>query len=151
MNDVGVGGSPPRRVPAGAGPMAARLVLLAGTRHRPTGLTAAVLAPAVLAEAGRTPARWGHAVASRAQAPSKPGGAEILGRALTGLRDALAGPAGPPVLAGPAGPSVPDSLRRLVREACLPLGSEAVACLDRVLGLDLTRQVGWRRQPGPET
>ena len=131
---MGVGAVEPDQVPAVADRLAVRLALLTHVHHEP-----AVLTPDVLAEAERTLARWRPAVASWAQAPSKPMCAEILDDALAGLKDNL------------AVPRVLAALHRLEREPGLPAGSrfETAAYLDRVLGLELTREVGRPRLPRP--
>jgi hypothetical protein len=124
---VDVGAVQPRQVPAVVDPLVVRLALLTRVHHEP-----AVLTPDVLVEAERTLARWRRTVAAWAQAPSRPMCAEILGDALAGLKDNL------------AVPGMLDALHQLEREPDMPDGSkfETAAHLDRVLGLDLTREVG---------
>ncbi|TVL91588.1 hypothetical protein [Streptomyces sp. SAJ15] len=113
--------------PGADDPLALRLALLSRPYYQLIELT-----PDVLAEARHSLERWRREVAGWARAPSKPMCAEVLAEALGGLRADLFVPA------------VLDGLRRLVEDPGLPDGSrfETAAHLDRVLALDLVREVG---------
>ncbi|MEV6671022.1 hypothetical protein [Streptomyces sp. NPDC051162] len=113
--------------PIGLDALALRLALLTHPHHEPVAFT-----PEELAAAQRTLQRWRGSVARWAQAPSKPMCAEILGRALAGLEDDLDVPV------------VLDALNRLETDTGLPDGAkfETFTYLDRVLALELTREIG---------
>ncbi|WFB10647.1 hypothetical protein LRS74_29140 [Streptomyces sp. LX-29] len=113
--------------PGADDPLALRLALLSRPYYQLIELT-----PDVLAEARHTLERWRREVAGWARAPSKPMCAEVLAEALGGLEADLFVPA------------VLDGLRRLAEDPGLPDGSrfETAAHLDRVLALDLVREVG---------
>jgi hypothetical protein len=115
-------------------PSAVRLALLAHAYHGPAGLPLEELA-----EAGRTLARWRHAMADWARSPSKPMCADVLRQARTGFEEDLDVPA------------VLGVLRWLEGESEMPDGAkfETFAHLDRVLGLELTRDVGSAYPYGP--
>ncbi|MFJ4693905.1 hypothetical protein [Streptomyces sp. NPDC088766] len=116
--------------PAGAAPdpAALRLALLSH-HHR----TPAPLDEAALREAGTTLARWRRAVADWARSPSRPVPEDLRGRLRTAWEDDLDLPAVLRVLrsAEEAGPRLPDGAR-----------FETYAYADRLLGLELTRDVG---------
>jgi hypothetical protein len=103
-------------------PLAVRLALLGVPWHRPAELT-----EAVLAEAAGTLKDWRRLVAEWARSPSRPVPPEVAGR----LRAAFAGLDTVAVLA-------------LLRDQDLPPGArfETFAYADRVLGLELVREVG---------
>ncbi|MGP3971894.1 hypothetical protein [Streptomyces sp. 6N223] len=128
---VDVATTHPRHAPERAEPLALRLALLTRAHDHAIDLGPGP-GPGVLARAQDTLTRWRRQVADWAEAPSKPMCAEILGQALTALTENLAIPA------------VLDALHRLERDTAVPAGSrfETFAHLDRVLGLDLTRDVG---------
>lgn len=111
-----------------------RLALLGHPYHRRATLT-----PQDVADAGRTLAHWRARVAHWACSPSKPVPHEFSHAAADMLTTSLDTPA------------VLDLLRRA--EACddMPEGAkfETFAFLDRMLGLELVREVG--RAPLPET
>ncbi|MFF4529339.1 hypothetical protein ACFY1P_08720 [Streptomyces sp. NPDC001407] len=122
--------------PIGLDALALRLALLTHPHHEPVALT-----PDELAAAQRTLERWRRSVADWARAPSKPMCAEALGRALAGLEADLDVPV------------VLDALNRLESEAGLPDGSkfETFTYLDRVLALELTREIGHAASYDPLT
>ncbi|MEU6350789.1 hypothetical protein ABZ896_15845 [Streptomyces sp. NPDC047072] len=113
-------------VPADADPTAVRLALLSVRRDR-----AARLDPAALGEARETLVRWRRSVAAWARHPSRPVPEEVRGRLRTAWEDDL---------------DVPEVLRELrrVEEADVPEGArfETYAYADRLLGLELTRDLG---------
>ena len=117
----------PAGVPAGTDPGALRLALLSGRRTRPLRLDAAALE-----EAGDTLARWRGAVATWAHRPSRPVPEEVRAMLRQAWEDDL----------GVAG--VLDVLRRVEEWPDLPDGArfETYAYADRLLGLELTRDIG---------
>jgi hypothetical protein len=122
-----VGPVRPREVPDGADGFAARLALLGLDRRAPAELT-----PPVLEAAEARLRRWRRTVARWAQSPSRPmcaGYAERLRAALAADLDTAA------FLA---------CLEGLAADSALPEGSrfETFAHADRVLALELTREVG---------
>ncbi|MFI1797974.1 hypothetical protein ACH427_11545 [Streptomyces sp. NPDC020379] len=125
-----------RPSPAGLDALALRLALLTHPHHQPVAFT-----PEELAAAHRTLERWRRAVAHWAQAPSKPMCAEILGQALAGLEEDLDVPV------------VLDALNRLEADTGLPDGTkfETFTYLDRVLALELTREIGHATPRDPLT
>ncbi|MCF4137331.1 hypothetical protein L1856_11910 [Streptomyces sp. Tue 6430] len=116
--------------PAGAAPdpAALRLALLSHHHRAP-----APLDEAALGEAGTTLARWRRAVAHWARSPSRPVPEDLRGRLRTAWEDDLDLPAVLRVLRSveEAGPRLPDGAR-----------FETYAHADRLLGLELTRDVG---------
>ncbi|MEU9244474.1 hypothetical protein [Streptomyces sp. NPDC048385] len=123
-----------RRAPAGqdtdlggADPLATRLALLARPHARPVELS-----PDTLTEAERTLGAWRRQVASWANSPSKPVPGDLRRRAEGALDDDL----------GTRG--VLETLRQVEAEDTVPDGAkfETFALLDRVLGLELAREVG---------
>ncbi|WP_437067381.1 hypothetical protein [Streptomyces sp. enrichment culture] len=113
---------------ADADPAALRLALLAHPRTAPLRLDAVALA-----EARDTLLRWRRAVAGWARGPSRPIPAEVRGRLREAWEDDLDLPAVLRVLeqVEDAGPELPDGAR-----------FETYAYADRLLGLDLTRDLG---------
>lgn len=111
----------------GKDPLAARLALLATLHSRPVELTADALA-----EAGRTLSAWRWRVAAWADSPSRPVPGDLRSRADAALDDDL------------GTPGVLDVLREVVAADAFPDGAkfETFALLDRVLGLELAREVG---------
>ncbi|WP_416983367.1 hypothetical protein [Streptomyces sp. T028] len=109
-------------------PAVLRLALLTRPRTEPVRLDAAAVG-----EAGETLVRWRRAVADWARRPSRPVPDDVRGRLRTAWEDDL---------------DVPEVLRvlRWVEDAGpeLPYGArfETYAYADRVLGLDLTRDLG---------
>ncbi|MFE9673767.1 hypothetical protein ACFYO5_06560 [Streptomyces sp. NPDC006259] len=122
----------PVRPDDGAGPdhepAALRLALLSHHHRAP-----APLGPAALREADATLARWRRAVAGWARSPSRPVPEELRERLRTAWEDDLDLPAVLGVLRSveEAGPRLPDGAR-----------FETYAYADRLLGLELTRDVG---------
>lgn len=119
----------------GEDPLAVRLTLLGQPYRRPATLT-----PHDIRDSERTLLRWRHQVAQWACLPSKPVPEEIRRRA----DDALA-----------ADLATPDVLKLLLcAEAAddIPEGAkfETFAHLDRILGLELTREIGRAPVPVPE-
>jgi hypothetical protein len=108
-------------------PAVRRLALLARPRSRPVRLDTRALD-----EARGTLARWRHAVAGWADRPSRPIPEDVRGRLRGAWEDDLDVPAALRVLewAGTR-PDLPDGAR-----------FETYAHADRLLGLDLTRDVG---------
>ncbi|GAA3793627.1 hypothetical protein [Streptomyces chiangmaiensis] len=106
---------------------AVRLALLAHRRRHPVDLGAAVLA-----EARDTLVRWRKAVAGWATRPSRPIPAQVRDQLRAAWEDDLDVPA---VLA---------ALRRVEEADEMPDGArfEAYAYADRLLGLELTREIG---------
>ncbi|MEU1477696.1 hypothetical protein [Streptomyces sp. NPDC005760] len=113
-------------VPADADPAEVRLALLTPPRSTPARLD-----EAALAVARGTLVRWRRAVAAWARHPSRPVPDKVRGRLRTAWEDDL---------------DVPEVLRVLewVEESELPEGArfETYAYADRLLGLDLTRDLG---------
>lgn len=113
-------------LPEGADPAEVRLALLTPPRNTP-----AQLDEAALAEAHGTLGRWRRAVADWARHPSRPVPDKVRGRLRTAWEDDL---------------DVPEVLRvlRWVEESDLPEGArfETYAYADRLLGLELTRDLG---------
>jgi hypothetical protein len=111
----------------GVDPTVLRLALL--TRHHNAPVR---LEEAVLEEAGATLARWRGAVARWARRPSRPVPDEVRGRLREAWEDDL------------DVPRVLDELRRVENEPELPDGArfETYAYADRLLGLELTRDLG---------
>lgn len=113
--------------PAGLDARALRLALLSHPHHEPVTLT-----PEELDRSQGTLTRWRRAMAAWSRSPSRPMCAEVLEQALAALG------------AGLDTPSVLRALGRAEQDAALPDGSrfETFAHLDRVLALDLTRDLG---------
>jgi cysteinyl-tRNA synthetase len=110
-------------------------MLLLGHAYR----TPVMVTDAALARARRTLRHWRQLVADWAQEPSRPIPADLLRQAHAALADNLGVPA------------VLDMLRSVERDAGVPAGAkfETFAHLDRVLGLDLAREVGHQHQVTP--
>ncbi|MFE0512789.1 hypothetical protein [Streptomyces sp. NPDC058964] len=108
-------------------PSALRLALLSDPRG-----TAVRLDTEVLEEAGRTLARWRRAVATWARQPSRPVPDDVRGRLRAAWEDDL------------DVPEVLTVLRRVETATDLPDGArfETYAYTDRLLGLDLARDLG---------
>lgn len=108
-------------------PSAVRLALLARPRRQPVDLDGAVLA-----EARDTLARWRKAVATWAMRPSRPVPDQVRDELRAAWEDDLDVPA------------VLEVLRRVERAAEVPDGArfETFAYADRVLGLELAREIG---------
>ncbi|MFE2931149.1 hypothetical protein [Streptomyces sp. NPDC059278] len=115
-------------------PLAVRLLLLGSRYGTPVTVTGAALAGA-----GRTLRDWRRSVADWAREPSRPVPADLLRRSHTALAEDLDVAAVLALLAEVAGRSD------------VPAGAkfETFAHLDRVLGLDLARDVGHQRPTGP--
>lgn len=113
-------------IPEGADPAVVRLALLTARRGTPARLD-----EAALTEAHGTLLRWRRAVAAWARQASRPVPDEVRGRLRTAWEDDL---------------DVPEVLRvlRWVEESELPEGArfETYVYADRLLGLDLARDVG---------
>ncbi|MEU0426468.1 hypothetical protein ABZ235_23215 [Streptomyces canus] len=113
-------------IPEGADPAVVRLALLVPPRRTPARLD-----EATLREAHDTLVRWRRAVAAWARHPSRPVPDQVRGRLRTAWEDDL---------------DVPEVLRvlRWVEESDLPEGArfETYAHADRLLGLELTRDLG---------
>ncbi|MDN0200290.1 hypothetical protein [Streptomyces sp. S.PNR 29] len=111
----------------GTDPSALRLALLARHRDEPLRLDTEELG-----EAHRTLVRWRHAVAVWARQPSRPVPDEVRGQLRTAWEDDL------------DAPGVLRVLRRVETEPGLPDGArfETYAYADRLLGLELTRDLG---------
>ncbi|MFK4104137.1 hypothetical protein ACI2L1_29455 [Streptomyces sp. NPDC019531] len=113
-------------VPEGVDPAVVRLALLTPRRSTPARLDAEALSAA-----HETLVRWRRAVAAWARHPSRPVPEKVRGRLRTAWEDDL---------------DVPEVLRALrwVEESELPEGArfETYAYADRLLGLDLTRDLG---------
>ena len=111
---------------AGTEPAVLRLALLTPPRSMPARLDASALG-----QAHETLVRWRRAVATWARQPSRPVPDEVRGRLRTAWEDDL---------------DVPEVLRVLtwVEESELPEGArfETYAYADRLLGLELTRDLG---------
>jgi hypothetical protein len=124
---VDTGGAPVTWVgPAPADPTVLRMALLARRRDRPLRLDAAVLA-----EAEGTLRRWRAAVAGWATRPSKPVPEDVRARLRAAWEDDL------------DVPGVLDVLR-WVEKSDIAEGArfETYAYADRLLGLELTREIG---------
>lgn len=132
--DEGGPGFPDAAVREGTDPLAVRMVLLGHAYRTPVMVTGAVLV-----EARRALRHWRQQVADWAQEPSRPIPADLLRQAHAALADNLDLPA------------VLDMLRSVEKDAGLPAGAkfETFAYLDRVLGLDLAREVGHQYQVTP--
>ncbi len=113
--------------PEGTDPLAVRLLMLGHAYRTPVTVTGTALEGA-----RRTLGDWRQLVADWAQEPSRPIPAEVLRHAHDVLADDLGVPA------------VLDTLATVARRADVPAGAkfETFAFLDRVLGLDLAREVG---------
>ncbi|MFF3356264.1 hypothetical protein ACFYWN_27275 [Streptomyces sp. NPDC002917] len=129
--DEGGPGSPDAAAPEGTDPLAVRMLLLGHAYRTPVMVTGAALV-----EARRTLRHWRQLVADWAQEPSRPIPADLLRQAHAALADNLGVPA------------VLDMLRSVEKDANVPAGAkfETFAHLDRVLGLDLAREVGHQHQ-----
>jgi hypothetical protein len=108
-------------------PLALRLAMLARAHQRPVDLV-----PAVLADAQETLRRWRRLVSEWAESPSRPMHAGAAARAVSALEDDL------------GTPSALAELYDLENQASVPAGAkfETFAYLDRILGLDLVREIG---------
>lgn len=130
-----------------ADPTALRLVLLARPRRLPAAPDAGALA-----EAARTLARWRRSVAGWAEHPSRPVPDEVRGRLRAAWEDDLDLPAALDVLrsleAGEAGVTSEAGRKGGAgeRDGAVPPGArfESYAYADRLLGLELTREIGTR-------
>ncbi|MFF7443036.1 hypothetical protein [Streptomyces sp. NPDC008122] len=111
----------------GVDPLAVRLALLSSPYHRPVGLTSDMLL-----DAGRRLATWRRRVACWANSPSKPVPPDIAARADAALADDL------------GTPGMLELLRHVDTADTIADGAkfETFALLDRVLGLELTREIG---------
>ncbi|MDJ0346211.1 hypothetical protein QMK19_16070 [Streptomyces sp. H10-C2] len=111
----------------GADPLALRLVLLGHDYREPVTLTAHALT-----EAGRTLTHWRDCVAGWARMPSKPIPADVRRRARAAIDVDL------------GTPGVMNVLRHVEAAQDIPDGAkfETFAYLDRILGLELSREVG---------
>ncbi|MFZ3468747.1 hypothetical protein ACODT3_33425 [Streptomyces sp. 4.24] len=120
--------------PAGTDLLAVRMLLLGHAHRTPVTVTGAGLT-----EARLTLRRWRQQVADWAQEPSRPIPADVLRQAQAALADNL----GVPV--------VLDMLRSVAGRADVPAGAkfETFAFLDRILGLDLAREVGHQHPAKP--
>ncbi|WP_406059811.1 hypothetical protein OG462_21435 [Streptomyces sp. NBC_01077] len=120
--------------PEGTDPLAVRLLLLGHTYRTPVTVTGTALD-----EARRTLGDWRQQVADWAQEPSRPVPADVLRHAHDVLADDLGVPA------------VLDTLATVATRADVPAGArfETFAFLDRVLGLDLAREVGHQHRATP--
>ncbi|MGW1653645.1 hypothetical protein [Streptomyces atratus] len=123
-------------VPEVADPLAVRLLLLG----RPYGTPVTVTGEA-LADARRTLRQWRQQVADWAQEPSRPIPADLLRQSHAALVDDLGVDA------------VLDLLADVAGRSDVPAGAkfETFAHLDRVLGLDLVRDVGHQNRSQPPT
>ncbi|MHB1592857.1 MAG: hypothetical protein ACYCO9_13955 [Streptosporangiaceae bacterium] len=120
------GDTPAADTASASDPLAIRFALLSRPHDQPADLS-----DAVLAEPGRTLARWRGRVAAWAESPSRPM-PESARTALNGAFSDL---------------DIPQALRLLAeleQDAAVPDGSrfETFAFADRVLGLDLAREIG---------
>ncbi|MER7876044.1 hypothetical protein ABTY63_21175 [Streptomyces solisilvae] len=111
-----------------ADPLAVRLALLAGPHAQPVDLTGSVLATATHALEG-----WRRQVARWACAPSRPVPADIVQAAEAAIARDLATPA------------LLELLRHVAAADTFPDGAkfETFALLDRILALELTREIGY--------
>ena len=132
--DVGGVGPGPADDVGSEDPLAVRMLLLGHAHSVPVTVT-----PAGLTEAGRALRRWRQQVADWAQEPSRPIPADLRRQAYAALDDNLGVPA------------VLDLLAVLERDPDIPAGAkfETFAHLDRVLGLDLAREVGHQQLETP--
>lgn len=134
--DVGqVSPAPPGGgVPEGTDQLAVRMLLLGHDYRTPVTVTSAALA-----QAWRRLGHWRQQVAEWAQEPSRPIPAVVLRQAHAALADDLGVPA------------VLDMLVGVAERADVPAGAkfETFALLDRVLGLDLVREVGHQHPATP--
>lgn len=123
-------------VPETADPLAVRLLLL----HRPYA-TPVTVTGAALAEARGTLRQWRRQVADWAQDPSRPIPADLLRESHAALVEDLDVAA------------VLDLLADVAGRSDVPPGAkfETFAHLDRVLGLDLVRDVGHQHRPDRPT
>ncbi len=117
-----------------ADPLALRLALLSHPHHEPIPLTSRELA-----DAEQTLTHWRDRVAAWARSPSKPIPDHVLCQARAAITDDL------------GTPRVLALLRHVAAEREIPDGAkfEAFTYLDRVLGLDLVRDVGRTWYQGP--
>ncbi|MEH0421677.1 hypothetical protein [Streptomyces sp. B21-083] len=113
--------------PGDIDPATLRLALLTHPRSEPVDLT-----PAAVADAGSTLAHWRRSVAGWARQPSRPVPEEVRQELRAAWDDDLDTPA------------VLDVLRRVEILDGLPDGArfETYAYADRILGLELTREIG---------
>ncbi|MEU6877419.1 hypothetical protein [Streptomyces sp. NPDC046712] len=113
--------------PEGTDPLAVRMLMLGHAHRTPVTVTSTALE-----EARRTLGHWRQLVADWAQEPSRPIPDDVLRHAHAVLADDLGVPA------------VLDTLATVATRADVPAGAkfETFAFLDRVLGLDLAREVG---------
>lgn len=111
----------------GVDPLAVRLALLSSPYHRAVGLT-----PDMVRDAGRRLTAWRRRVACWANSPSKPVPGDIAARADAALADDL------------GTPGMLELLRHVDTADTIADGAkfETFALLDRVLGLELTREIG---------
>ncbi|MFJ7196408.1 MULTISPECIES: hypothetical protein [unclassified Streptomyces] len=125
-------GLPDTPMPEAADPLAVRLLLLG----RPYATPVTVTGPA-LAEARRTLRDWRRSVADWAQQPSRPIPTDLLRQSHTALTENLDVPA------------VLTLLAKVAERPDVPPGAkfETFAHLDRVLGLDLARDIGHQYRP----
>jgi hypothetical protein len=119
-------------------PTALRLALLARPRLLPAAPDAVALA-----EAARTLARWRRSVAGWAEHPSRPVPDDVRGRLRAAWEDDLDLPAALDVLRGLEDGEAGEAGRG---NGALPPGArfESYAYADRLLGLELTREIGTR-------
>ncbi|WP_314250677.1 hypothetical protein [Streptomyces sp. DSM 40907] len=120
--------------PEGTDPLAVRMLLLGHAHSTPVTVTSGALD-----EARRMLRHWRQQVADWAQEPSRPIPADVLRQAHAALADDLGVPA------------VLDMLVSVAKRADVPAGAkfETFAFLDRVLGLDLAREVGHQHPATP--
>ncbi|MFB7586392.1 hypothetical protein [Streptomyces sp. NPDC056169] len=118
--------------PEGTDPLAVRLLMLGHAHRTPVTFTGTALD-----EARRTLGDWRELVADWAQEPSRPVPADVLRHAHDVLAEDLGVPA------------VLDGLVTVATRPDVPAGAkfETFAFLDRVLGLDLAREVGHQHRP----
>ncbi|MEU6947755.1 hypothetical protein ABZ957_21335 [Streptomyces sp. NPDC046316] len=121
-------------VPEGTDPLALRMLMLGHAYRTPVTVTGTALD-----EAGRRLTHWRQLVADWADEPSRPVPADLLRHAHAVLADDLGVPA------------VLDMLGTVAARADVPAGAkfETFALLDRVLGLDLAREVGHQHRAAP--
>lgn len=119
--------------PVGEDALAVRALLLDHPHHEPLAVTSEEITTA-----GRTLARWRGAVAGWADEPSRPMAAELVRTARAALEDSL------------DTREVLRLLRGLETAGEVPAGAkfETFAHLDRVLGLELVREIGRPRSAG---
>lgn len=134
LPDEGVPGLLEVLAPEGIDPLTVRMLLLGHAYDTPVTVTRAALA-----EARRTLRHWRQQVADWAREPSRPIPADLMRQAHAALADNLGVPA------------VMDMLRGMGSRTDLPAGAkfETFAHLDRVLGLDLAREVGHQHPATP--